>query len=221
MTRIPREMPWVAALLVVGVIGLGLLEGRTAARAELEAETARADSLASEKLIEAARADGWAARWATETDQLLAERAGRDSAIAQLERELAAARARPIARVDVAAAAEGELEFPSIEDFDAPAAPDSASAEFADGPLSGRVSYRFTDESFRLQWRARVPLELVLAESADDRLLVLARSADPRIQVDVAAAEYQRPPPIIVKRADPKWVLAGFAAGVVACALAC
>lgn len=176
----------------VALVLAGLLLWGDRGHREADRATARADSLATEILIERARADGWEATVADTATRLLARLAASDSQAARLAREIEALRARPVARTVVVASSDGETE--AQRDPEASAA-DSTVYRVDDGPLSGVITTWADSALARLDWRIEISAELVHVEGPDRRLLVFARSPDPRVRLDVPEFVYQLPEP--------------------------
>lgn len=159
---------------------------------EATRQRTRADSLATEIILERARADGWEARAADTTSVLLELLTASDSQAARLSRELEAARARPVSRTVVVTSSSGAAEAP--RDPEASAA-DSTVYLVDDGPLSGVITTWADSALARLDWSIEISAELIHVEAPDRRLLVFARSLDPRVRLDIPTLEYQLPPP--------------------------
>lgn len=182
---IPRGM--IAA--GVAIVAVLLLWGGRGHR-DADRATARADSLATEALLDRARIDGWKAAVADTATQLLALLAASDSRAARLARELEAARARPVSRTVVVASAGGATE--------APRDPGASSADSIvylvdDGPLSGVITTWADSAAARLDWSIEIAAELVHVEGPDRRLLVFARSPDPRVRLEVPELAWEPP----------------------------
>lgn len=187
--------------VAIGLLGALLLWGFRAQR-DVNRFRTRADSLATEILLERARADGWAARAADTTTALLELIAATDSQVARLAREIEALRARPISRTVVVATSAGAAEAP--RDLEASAA-DSTVYRVSDGPFSGVITTWADSAMARLDWSLRVEAELFHVEAPDRRLLVFARSPDPRVQLAIPTFEYQLPEP--TRRGFPwRWI---------------
>lgn len=175
-------------------------------------ESARANHLATEILIERARADGWEATAADTATRLLASLAASDSQAARLSRELEALRARPIARTVVVASSGGEAE--AVRDPER-STPDSTVYRVDDGPLSGVITTWADSVMARLDWTVSLSAELVHVEGADGRGLVFARSEDPRVDLQVPVLEYQRQATAERPRVSWRWTLAAVAGGYI------
>lgn len=220
------------AAVLVFVIVVSVVAGRSCAQREARAEAERADSLAAEVLAERATAAGWQTRFAETTEDLGGELASRDSQLATLAREVEAARAELLAVTSIEATAGGtataDVEISGVEGSEpgdsgaealggAPSAPDSLTATFADGPLDADLACSLARRSCALDWSVTVTAELVHAR-AGNRLLVFARSQDPRVELSVPAFEYQLPSE--EGGGLPwKWIAGSAAAGAVAALL--
>jgi len=195
-----------ATLIFLVLLFWGVQGHREASRSGL-----RADSLATEILIERARADGWEAVAADTAAQLLELLAASDSQGARLSREIEALRARPVSRTVVVASSEGDSE--AIRDPEA-SSPDSTIYRVDDGPLSAAITAWSDSVLSRLHidWHLEISAELFHVEAPDRRLLVFARSPDPRVRLSVPTFEYQLP--VIERPRLPwRWIGAALAGG--------
>lgn len=200
---IPRGL---GSALVVGAVALillgSLLSRLTSETRRADRANARADSLATEILLERARADGWEATAADTTTVLLELLAATDSQAATLARELEAVRARPVSRTVLVASSSGAAR--AQRDPEASAA-DSTVYLVDDGPLSGVITTWADSALARLDWSIEISAELVHVEGPDRRLLVFARSPDPRVRLTVPEFVYQLPEPAR-QRFPWKWI---------------
>lgn len=203
----PALIPAAVVLaLLVSLLSWGARGHRNADR-----QRTRADSLATEILLERARADGWEAVAADTAVQLLELLAASDSQAASLARELEAARARPVSRTVVVASSEGE----TTADLDPEASsPDSTIYRVDDGPLSGVITVWADSAAARLDWEIEISAELIHAEGPDRRGMVFARSTDPRVSLAVPELAWSPPPPP-PGPSRLRWLVAGLAIGVV------
>lgn len=174
-----------ATLIFLVLLFWGVQGHREASRSGL-----RADSLATEILIERARADGWEAVAADTAAQLLELLAASDSQDARLSREIEALRARPIARTVAVVSSGGISEAPRDSTTSA-ADTDSTTYLVSDGPLSGRFT-TWADSPFgRFDWSFELTSEFVHAEGADKRGMIFARPLGSRGEVSVIDLDYQ------------------------------
>lgn len=208
MTAPRISFPWIVLSLCALPWLIVILWGWSGHRGEARQRT-RADSLATEVVIERARADGWEVATADTATQLLGLLAASDSQAARLARELEAARARPVSRTVLVASSSGATEAP--RDAQASAA-DSTVYQVEDGPLSAVITTWADSAAARLEWSVEIVAELVHAEGADRRGLVFARSPDPRVRLTTPAFEYQLP--VIERRGFPwRWIATALAGG--------
>lgn len=185
---IPRGIVTAAAVVATAVAVCALLSG-AGERRRADQATARADSLATEALIDRARADGWEVAFGDTIPRLLDLIAAGDSQSAGLARELAAARTELRSRTVLVASSSGAAEAP--RDPVASSA-DSTVYLVEDGPLRGVITVWADSAAARLDWSVEITAELYDVEAADRRRLLLARSPDPRVQVSIPTFELPR-----------------------------
>lgn len=203
---------WNWPLVGLGIFWALLLWGAWTVRGyrqEARTANARADSLATAAILDAAQIQGYAVRLATRTSERDLYRQMSDS----LGAVLLAHRADPVAVATVEVSAAGSVTAPATN---YPESPDSSvwAAEIRDGPLSVDATVDGRAREIELAWRVRARGELIGAVMPDGRLMVAARGSDPRVEWTVPAL-YWTPPKPPPGPSRVRWLIGGIAVGVI------
>ncbi len=182
----------------------------------LEAEVASVaharDSLLIDNAAEAARADGWATRFADTTRSIAGLLAAQDSQARALSRSLEAAHAHETMLAELVAGLKDSLTSVASSVDTIAGGQVRYSGALDDGLLTG--SWRFLAPALSLDYSARVPIQIVTSRGGDGRWLITARATDPRASVEVQQAVINPPPPVIERRGPSWWwVLGALGAG--------